>query len=200
MLSYTVACSLFAVTINTELLTTDEYETIVSIYNEAKQRHAVRTQQSSGSEQKLVRPVAKNFVLSGRYAISSVVFQDRILDSLTNMQERISTLEAKGTTGPVLSQQPMQLHGQYGYTPPHQQLPYFQPPVSQYGTGQVTHMAPPQHMFGAAANKFKTPSGVKPSASFTLGQVSGISDRSRYDYNSIFSLSGRPVCCKHFGC
>ena len=60
----TVACSLFAVTINTELLTTDEYETIVSIYNEAKQRHAVRTQQSSGSEQKLVRPVAKYFLCS----------------------------------------------------------------------------------------------------------------------------------------
>ena len=118
--------------------------------------------------------------------MSSVVFQDRILDSLTNMQERISTLEAKGTTGPVLSQQPMQLHGQYGYTPPHQQLPYFQPPVSQYGTGQVTPMAPPQHLFGAGVNKFKTPSGVKPSASFTLGQVSGISDRSRYHYNSSF--------------
>ena len=64
MLSYTVACSLFAVTINTELLTTDEYETIVSIYNEAKQRHAVRSQQSSGSEQKLVRPVAKYFLCS----------------------------------------------------------------------------------------------------------------------------------------
>ena len=104
------------------------------------------------------------------------------------MQERISTLEAKGTTGPVLSQQPMQLHGQYGYTPPHQQLPYFQPPVSQYGTGQVTTMAPPQHLFGAGVNKFKTPSGVKPSASFTLGQVSGISDRSRYYYNSNFSF------------
>ena len=60
--------------------------------------------------------------------------------------------------------------------------------MSQYGTGHVTHMAPPQHVFGAGVNKFKTPSGVKPSASFTLGQVSGISDRSRYHYNSNFLL------------